>query len=86
MTIKQFRKFFKSEKGTMLTMIERDYEFLTYKAAYNSEELLNNTLKQVKDGKVKKQLGYSIIVWCEKLEKMIEKKDQKNEVGINAII
>lgn len=85
MTIKEFNKFFKSEKCTMMTMIERDEEFLTYRTAYNSEDLLNNTLKKVKNGKTKKQLKYSIIKWREKLEKIIEKNDQRNETGIYSI-
>lgn len=86
MTIKEFRKFFKSEKYTMLTMIEKDEKFLTYITAYNSEDLLNNTLKKVKNGKIKKQLKYNIIRWREKLENIIEKNDKKNETGIYSII
>jgi len=67
-----------------MVLVGKKVGYIHVKNQY-SEDLLNNTLKKVKNGKTKKQLKYSIIRWREKLEKTIEKNDQRNKTGLYSI-
>jgi hypothetical protein len=70
MTIKEFRKEFKSER--ILNKRYLDDKYFTYRMLYKSTEYLRKELNKVKDGKVKNQLKYDIVTYEDKISKQLE--------------